>query len=424
MSDIRSEYTDGLDFYGQTNPFELLAQWGAPLYVYNEKILRQRCRDLVSLSDHSGFRVNYSVKANSNPVLLAIIRSEGLMADAMSPGELYMNELAGYEPANTLYIANNITADEMAAAVAKGCLTSVDSLAQLDILGSLNRGGRAMIRINPGIGAGHSEKVITAGKNTKFGISPDDLDKVFRILQKHDLVLAGINQHIGSLFMEPASYLAAARVLLDLIETLPPEILASLEYIDFGGGFGIPYHKYEHEKRLDLAELGKGLHELVSAFAVKMNYGGKFLIEPGRYVAAECGLLLGSVTSVKENAGIRYAGTDLGFNNLMRPVMYGSFHDLEIYRQEKCPPEKEIPQTIVGNICESGDVLARDRLLPPLRIGDILAVLDAGAYGFSMASNYNERFLPAEVLIRQDGSPRLIRRRQNVRDLAQCLEIS
>lgn len=424
MSNIRSKYTDDLDFFGNTTPFELAGTWGTPLYVYNERILRRRCHELANLSPNPAFKVNYSVKANSNPALLQIIRSEGLMADAMSPGELYMDTLAGYEPKNTLYIANNITVGEMRHAVSKGCLVSVDSLAQLDILGSINQGGRVMIRVNPGIGAGHSDKVITAGKNTKFGIAPDAMDEVHEILDKYKLTLAGINQHIGSLFMEPESYLAAARVLLDLIEKLPPKTFSNLEYIDFGGGFGIPYRKYENERRLNIAELGNGLDNLISAFAKKTNYHGKFLVEPGRYVAAECGLLLGTVTSVKNNGNVRYVGTDLGFNTLMRPVMYGSFHDLEIYRTANDAREEAIPQTIVGNICESGDILASDRLLPPIAINDLLGVLDAGAYGFSMASNYNERFLPAEVLIGENGVPRLIRRRQNLDDLADCLEIS
>ncbi|MDE7241356.1 diaminopimelate decarboxylase [Desulfovibrio sp.] len=422
MPDIRSTYTDRLRFYGNATPRELADRFGTPLYVYSEAILRERCRDLMGLSARAGFGVNYSVKANANPSLLQIIHSEGLVADAMSPGELAMDVLGGFTPEEILYISNNNTPEEMLEALSHGVLISVDSLSQLDMLGALNRGGRVMARFNPGIGAGHHAKVITAGKATKFGISPDRMDEVFALLKKHELTLAGINQHIGSLFMEPQGYLDAARVLLKLAATLPPEVLKTLEIIDFGGGFGIPYHKYEGEPRLDLAALGQGLHELISSWAGETGYHGRFLVEPGRYVVAECGVLLGRVTAVKENAGVRYVGTDIGFNVLMRPAMYDSFHDLEAYRGDGAEAGEPVLQTVVGNICESGDILAKDRLLPPLSVGDVVGVLDAGAYGFSMASNYNQRFLPAEVLVGADGAPRLIRRRETAKDLTRCLD--
>lgn len=423
MSDIRSAYTDSLHFYGRHTPRELAETYGTPLYVYNENVLRQRCRDLTSLSDQPGFGVNYSIKANANPVLLRMIREEGLVVDAMSPGELFMNDLAGFTPAEILYISNNNSDTELQNALVHGLLVSVDSLSQLDTLGRLNRGGKVMVRFNPGIGAGHHAKVVTAGKETKFGVTPDKMDEVFALLAKHELILAGINQHIGSLFMEPDGYLNAAQVLLDLAETLPDGALDRLEIIDFGGGFGIPYHKYEGEARLDMADLGRRLHVMISGWAASTGYKGRFLVEPGRYVAAECGVLLGRVHAVKNNGDKRYVGTDLGFNVLVRPAMYDSFHDVEIYRGEKSTADAEpMRQTIVGNICESGDILAKDRLLPVMREGDVLGILDAGAYGFTMASNYNQRRRPAEVLIQSDGTARLIRRRETLEDLARSLD--
>ncbi len=424
MDEIRSTYSDRLDFYGRQGPRDLADEYATPLYVYNEKILRQRCRSLMALSNHVGFGVNYSVKANSNPALLQIIREEGLVVDAMSPGELCMDEMAGFEPQKILYISNNNGPAEMLHAIAHGVLLSVDSLSQLELFGSLNPGGRVLVRLNPGIGAGHHAKVVTAGKATKFGINLDNLPEVLDLLKKYELELCGINQHIGSLFMQPDAYLEAAKALLEIAATLPKDRLHRMEIIDFGGGFGIPYHKYAEEARLDMTALGSGLHKLISAFSSEHGYQGRFLVEPGRYVVAECGILLGSVTATKENAGIHYVGTDLGFNTLMRPVLYDSFHDFEIYggHSQAARPSTPIKQTIVGNICESGDILAKDRELPQILVGDILGVLDAGAYGFSMASNYNQRFLPAEVLIGIDGQARLIRRRQTLDDLKICLE--
>ena len=423
MSDIRSAYTDSLNFYGKHSPRELAETYGTPLYVYNENVLRRRCRDLMALSSQPGFGVNYSVKANANPVLLKIIREEGLVVDAMSPGELFMDDLAGFKPHEILYISNNNSDTELQNALIHGLLVSVDSLSQLDTLGRLNHGGKVMVRFNPGIGAGHHAKVVTAGKETKFGVTPDKMGEVFALLAKHELTLAGINQHIGSLFMEPDGYLNAARVLLDLAETLPAGALDKLEIIDFGGGFGIPYRKYEGEARLDMNDLGRRLHAMISAWAAQNAYKGRFLVEPGRYVAAECGVLLGRVHAVKNNGDKRYVGTNLGFNVLVRPAMYDSFHDVEIYRGQRGAAEDEpMLQTIVGNICESGDILAKNRLLPVMREGDVLGMLDAGAYGFTMASNYNQRRRPAEVLIQSDGAARLIRRRETLEDLARCFD--
>ena len=423
MADIRSRYTDSLNFFGKHSAQELAEQFGTPLYVYNEQILRRACRELKGLSSQPGFGVNYSVKANANPALLRIMREEGLVVDAMSPGELHMNTLAGFRQNEILYISNNNAPEELQSVLAKVNLVSVDSLPQLDTLGRINPGGKVMVRFNPGIGAGHHAKVITAGKETKFGVCPEYLSQVFSLLDRHGLTLAGVNQHIGSLFMQPDNYLEAVRFLLDLIATFPAERLQKLEVIDFGGGFGIPYRKYDGEPRLDMARLGRDLHQILETWADKHGYNGRFLVEPGRYVVAECGILLGRAHAVKNNGDKRYVGTDIGFNVLMRPAMYDSFHDIEIYRGGTAAATRaDMPQTIVGNICESGDILAKERLLPEIHQGDVLGVLDAGAYGFSMSSPYNQRLRPAEVLITADGTARLIRRRESLADLTVCLE--
>ncbi|MDE7063906.1 MAG: diaminopimelate decarboxylase, partial [Desulfovibrionaceae bacterium] len=417
MSNIRSSCTDACNFFGKHTPRELAERFGTPLYVYNENILRQRCRELRGLSAHPGFRVNYSAKANTNLTLLSIVHDEGCVVDAMSPGELHMNRLAGFAPKDILYVCNNVSDEELRNAIDNGVTVSVDSLSQIARYGRLNPGGRIMVRFNPGIGAGHHQKVITAGKETKFGVTPDNMDDVFTLLREHKLTLAGINQHIGSLFMEPRGYLEAAAFLLSLAERLPDGALETLEIIDFGGGFGIPYHKYEQESRLDMAELGHNLHGLLTDWSQRTGYRGRFYVEPGRYVVAECGVLLGRVHAVKNNGENRYVGTDLGFNVLVRPAMYDSFHDIEIYREGGEPDASTEIQTIVGNICESGDILAKKRALPPIREDDVLGVLDAGAYGYVMASTYNQRLRPAEVLIDADGDARCIRRRETLEDL-------
>ena len=421
MSDTWTPYTQSVAFFGQSTPKSLASAFGTPLYVYNEHILRKNCRTLKALSTHPTFGVNYSVKANANPSLLRIIREEGLVVDAMSPGELYIDQLAGFPPNDILYISNNNSPKELANAAVHGLTISVDSLSQLETLGRLHPHASCMVRVNPGIGRGHSEKVITAGKATKFGVLPDDFPTVFQLLEQYHLTLAGINQHIGSLFMEPDGYIAAATFLLDFCKDLPRKLFENLKIIDFGGGFGIPYHKRAGEAPLDFALLGRQLHSLITAFADQHGYTGRFLIEPGRFVMAEACVLLGSVTAVKTNGEKRFTGTDVGFNVLMRPVLYDSYHEIETYPADT-GTHSPVLQTVTGNICESGDIVAKDRLLPEMHEGDLIGILDAGAYGYSMASTYTQRLRPAEILITEDGAARCIRRRECVEDLVRgCL---
>lgn len=435
MPSFYSSYTDSVKFFAGNDPFELVKNYSSPLYVYNENILRARCRELKNLCKLPSFVVSYSSKANANPALLKIVREEGLWADAMSPGELCATLAAGYEPDRISYICNNVSAEEMRLAIKYSRMVGLDSISQLERFGQIclaeHGGGRVMLRFNPGIGAGHHQKVVTAGKETKFGISLDDLPQVKKLLAQYKLTLVGINQHIGSLFMEATPYIQAAEWLLSITDELD---LKALEVIDFGGGFGIPYHKHAGEERLNLNDLGSRLETLVSAFVSRTGYKGLFMIEPGRYIPAECGLVLGRVNAVKDNGPTRFAGTDVGFTVLARPMLYEAYHEMEAFREhctESYTPDAApissdpqsgkaadlMPQTIVGNICESGDILAKDRSLPELREGDLLALLDAGAYGYAMSSNYNLRLRPAEVLITGNGEVKRIRGRQSLGDL-------
>ena len=409
----RRYFTAQTNFYGKTDPQALLQKYGSPLYVYHEAILRKRCQDMKNLVPMKGFTADYSIKANSNLQILKIVHEEGLEADAMSPGEIHVLLAAGFAPSEILFVCNNVSAEEMAYAVERGITVSVDSLAQLETFGRHFPGHKVAVRFNTGYGAGHHEKVVTAGKKTKFGINDDKADEVVALLKKYDLHLCGINQHIGSLFMEESAYVASCEAMLELALRFP-----ELEFIDMGGGFGIPYRKQDGERPLDLKLFAERLGNAIESF--KARYGEKpmkFKTEPGRYIVAESCVLLGMVHSIKESNDICYVGTDLGFNVLQRPVMYDSHHDIEVYRDGKLTDAGHRTVTVVGNICESGDKLAQERTLPEIAIGDILGVMDAGAYGYSMASNYNHRLRPAEVMIDLTGADRLIRRRDTFEDL-------
>jgi diaminopimelate decarboxylase len=212
--------------------------------------------------------------------------------------------------------------------------------------------------------------------------------------------------------MEGDAYLQSTANILSIARQFD-----DLEFIDFGGGFGIPYKKQANQPRLDLKELGGKLSDVISSWVKEYGKDIEFKIEPGRYIVAESSILIGKVFATKTNYSIKYIGTDLGFNVLVRPVMYDSHHDIEIYRESDISSLKEETVTIVGNICETGDIIAKNRKLPEIIENDILGVLDGGAYGYSMSSNYNSRLRPAEVLIDVDGNPRLIRRRDTLDDL-------
>jgi diaminopimelate decarboxylase len=324
---------------------------------------------------------------------------------------MYLEMKAGFPSDRITFVGNNVPRNELQFAVDHGILVSVDSLSQLKLLGEINRGGSVCLRINPGIGAGHHDKVITGGKKAKFGIAVEDLPLAQEIAARCEMTICGLNQHIGSLFLQPDAYVAAAAAILELAAMIP-----SVETVDLGGGFGIPY-RHGVEARLDLAALGAQLDTLINDWATS-HRPISIRTEPGRYVVAECGALLGTVTAVKENYNTFFVGTDIGFNTLVRPVMYDSYHEISVVpRAERPYEEYSKPVYVVGQICESGDILAHDRVIPCCHEGDALIVHDAGAYGFAMASTYNSRPLPAEVLVEKDGTIRLIRKAQTLQDL-------
>ena len=403
--------TTALNFYKGHDPAALAAAYGSPLYVYNESIFRQRCRDMAGLTSYPRFKVNYAIKANANLTLLRIAKEEGLCADVSSPGEAVAAIAAGFAPGDLFFIANNISPDEMNFAIERGIMLSVDSISQLETYGKLNPGGKIALRFNGGVGGGHHESVITGGDDTKFGIRAAYIPEVKALLAKYRLKLAGINQHTGS--QNPAElYLQGADELLSIARQFE-----GLDFIDFGGGFSIPYNKQNGEAPIDLAHLGRELTARMESFTAEYGRPLTYMVEPGRYICAESGVLLGTVHAVKKNGETKFAGTDLGFNVLARTTLYDAHHDIEVYRPAATPAGDEELVNIVGNQCESGDYIAKARPLPPLQVGDIIGVLDAGAYGYSMSSQYNSRQRPAEVLIQECGSVKLIRRRDTYEDM-------
>lgn len=408
-----NSYIEAVNFFKGNKPEDIVAKYGTPLYVYNEDILRDRMHTVSQIITKYEFHSNYSIKANTNLNILKIALSEGLYADAMSVGEMTMLIKAGFPSEKIFFVSNNVSKDEMQFAIDHDIMVSLDSLDQLELFGSINKGGKCAVRINPGVGAGHHEKVVTAGKKTKFAVAEEDIDKIFEIAKKYDLKIAGINQHVGSLFMDPEPFLAAVKNFLRIAKKFE-----NLEFIDFGGGYGIPYHKLDDEQKFPMDSFKKDFEVLIDEFVADYGYAPLFKTEPGRFCVAESCVILGRVHATKQNSGISYAGTDIGMNVLVRPSMYDSWHDIEVIRDNSIVSRDNLTeQTVTGNICESGDILAKNRMLPEIKTGDLVAVLDAGAYGYAMCSSYNSRPRPAEVLVKSDGSLEVIRRRETIEDL-------
>ena len=411
-----NSYINSTDFFKGNDPEAIASKYGTPVYVYNEEIIRKSMETVEGVITKYPYTANYSVKANTNIEILKLALDEGLNCDAMSPGEISLLLKAGFPPEKIFFVSNNVSAEEMQFAIDKGVMVSLDSLDQLDRFGKINPGGRCAVRINPGVGAGHSEKVVTAGKKTKFAIAEEDIDKIFEIADKYDLKIVGINQHIGSGFLDPTPYIDAVTNLLRIADRFE-----NLKFIDFGGGYGIPYHKLDDEKPFPMEDFKTKLEPVLDEFVGRYGKAPLFKSEPGRYCVAEGSVILSRVQAIKTNSGIKYVGCDTGMNTLIRPAMYDSYHDIEVIRNGKVVDRDGNADmetvNVSGPICETGDLIAKGRLLPKAQTGDLLAILDTGAYGYSMASSYNSRPRPAEVMITREGKVVQIRRRETIEDL-------
>lgn len=405
------------------NYFELVKQFGSPLYVYDQSILSARCADMKIFSEElmhglpSGISVSmhYSTKANSNPAILKEVQNHGLNVDCMSPFEFEIDKRSGFTPDRILYVCNNITADEMKLVHNNGILICLDSISQVETWGKLFPGASIMVRINPGApGVGHSEKVVTSGKATKFGISEENLALLFETAKKYDLRIIGTHQHLGSLFLDDKipNYIDGVKAGLEIVK----KYFKDVEIVDLGGGFGVPY--LPDEKPLNLSRVANELIPILNDFVSSYPSVKEFKFEPGRYIPCESGKLIGTVTAVKHENGTYWVCTDIGMGTLVRPSMYDSYHEIEVISLDGTSYNSQITANFCGNVCESGDILGKERLIAGLpKVNDLVVVSNAGAYGYSMSSNYTGRTRPAEIMIQKDGSYKLIRKRETLDDL-------
>ncbi|MGI6008934.1 MAG: diaminopimelate decarboxylase [Methanomethylophilus sp.] len=394
---------DGKMLFAGLSVEDIADEFGTPVYVTDEQRVRENYRAVYSaFSKYMETEVHYAAKANTNMAILSILRQEGSGIDAVSIGEVRTCLKAGFDPSKIMYTGVFVSEEELKQVVATGVRVNLDSPSEAEKMARIAPGAEVSFRITPGVGSGHGDKVITGNKGAKFGIPRDKVVETYLHALDIGLNPVGIHAHIGSGGQSVEPFIDEAEVLSELINQID-EAGIKLKFVDIGGGIGVPYKPNEEEMDLD-----NMASEVTDVFEQNTDIR-KIIVEPGRYIVADSTVLLTRCTDVKDAETKKYVGVDAGFNTLIRPAMYGSFH--YIADGSKFGKACTSRYDIAGPLCESGDYLGHDRVLPDVEEGDVMVVYDAGAYGYSMSSRYNSRQLPAEVLV-NDGKAELIRARE------------
>ncbi|EIA08115.1 diaminopimelate decarboxylase [Flavobacterium frigoris] len=385
---------------------QLTEQFGSPIYVYDaEKIKSQYNRLTKAFSKVDNLRINYAMKALSNVAILQLLREMGSGLDTVSIQEVLLGLHAGYAPEKIFYTPNGVSLEEIEEVNAMGVQINIDNLSILEQFGAKHPNVPVCIRINPHVMAGGNTNISVGHIDSKFGISIHQLPHLVRIVENTKMNIVGIHMHTGSDILDIEVFLYAAEILFDAAKNFK-----NLEFLDFGSGFKVPYKKDDIET--DIEELGKKLSKRFNAFCKEYGKELTLIFEPGKFLVSEAGSFLVKVNVIKQTTSTVFAGVDSGFNHLIRPMLYGSQHQIDNISN---PKGKERFYSVVGYICET-DTFANNRRIPEIKEGDILSFRNAGAYCYSMASNYNSRYRPAEVLW-MNGQGYLIRAHETFEDL-------
>ena len=388
------------------NLIEVCHQYGSPLYVYDAERIITQIQKLKDAFDYPQVRFKYAGKALTIQSILKLVKQQGIGLDAVSIQEVQLGLLAGFRPEQIMYTPSGVAFEEVEEGVKLGVQINIDNLPLLKHFGEKYGSEVACcLRFNPNIMAGGNSKISVGHEYSKFGIPLAQLETIRAMVEEYQLYINGLHIHTGSDIVDVDVFLQGAERLLGTAQYFD-----QLQFIDFGSGFKVKYKK--DDKDTDLAELGRRLSAAFTAFCREYGRPLTMWFEPGKFIVSESGQLLARVNVVKENPNVTFVGIDTGLNHLIRPMMYDAYHEVENLSN---PAGEQQSYTVVGYICET-DTFASNRMLPQVRPGDILAIKNAGAYGFSMASNYNGRLRPAEVLIHR-GEAKLIRQRESLDDL-------
>lgn len=389
-------------------------EYGTPLYVYDTDIMKSQYERMTNaFSSVKKLKLNYACKANTNLNVLKYFKSLGAGLDTVSIQEAMIGIKAGFEPNEIIYTPNGVSFEEIQMAVEMGLKINIDNISVLEHFGHEYPDYPVCVRINPHIMAGGNAKISVGHIDSKFGISIHQMPLVKRMVENTNMKINGIHMHTGSDILDIDVFLQGAEILFEVAKEFD-----ALEYLDFGSGFKVPY--YPNGDETDIEYLGERLGARFNEFQKKYKKELTLMFEPGKYLVSQAGFFLASVNVIKQTTSTVFAGIDSGFNHLQRPMFYGAHHEILNISN---PNGRNRYYTVVGYICET-DTFGNNRKMNEIKENDVLCFMNAGAYCFSMASNYNSRFRPAEVLWIENES-HLIRRRETMEDLlASTVEIS
>jgi diaminopimelate decarboxylase len=382
---------------------DVCSEFGTPLYVYDAEKIIQNYNELKSAFKGADVHLKYACKALTNINVLKVLRKAGAGLDTVSIEEAKIGLAAGYEPHEILFTPNSVGFAEIEEAVELGLEINIDELSILEQFGSKYGNTKTCcIRLNPHIMAGGNSHISVGHIDSKFGISIYQVPHIKRIVDHYGIKVTGLHMHTGSDILDADVFLRGANLLYEAASEFK-----DLEFMDFGSGFKVKYR--EGDITTNIQKIGKQIVESFNAFCDRYGRKLQLWFEPGKYLVSNAGFLCVQVNVVKQTTSTVFAGVNSGQNHLIRPMMYDAYHHITNISN---PNGSERIYSVVGYICES-DTLGYDRRLKEVRVGDILAISNAGAYGFSMASNYNSRLRPAEVMIK-DGKAHLIRKRETL----------
>ena len=396
----------------RTQLLELAQKYGSPIYVYDtDKIESQYNRLTDAFSTVKSLKLNYAVKALSNINILKFFKNIGAGLDTVSIQEVQLGLTTGIDPKKIIFTPNGVSLKEIEEVAKLGVQINIDNLSILELFGQKHPEIPVCVRINPHIMAGGNSKISVGHIDSKFGISIHQVPHIKRVVENTGMNINGIHMHTGSDILDIDTFLRATEILFDVAKQFD-----NIDFIDFGSGFKVPYQ--EGDISTDIAQLGVQLSERFNDFCVEYGKDITLMFEPGKFLVSDAGVFLAKVNVVKQTTSTVFAHVDSGFNHLVRPMMYDSYHHITNISN---PEGRDRYYSVVGYICET-DTFGSNRRIAEISEEDVLCFHNAGAYCFSMASNYNSRYLPAEVMVHQ-GKDYLIRKRQTIQDILHNQEI-
>ena len=405
---------NGKLFFANVSTSKLASKFGTPLFVTDSERIISNYNNLYSAfsSHYDKFKINYAVKANNNLSILKLFNYLGSGVDCSCPEEIFLAKKMGFSSKDILYTGNYNSNDQLSYALKQKIIINIDSSSILPRLLKLGTPNFISLRINPGIGGGSHSGLVFGGKHTKFGMSRKDAIHAYNLAKKSGVKQFGIHMMTGSSILDSSYFKKATNKLIDIAVEIVEECKISIDFINIGGGFGIPYKP--PEKSLDIKKVGSDIGKIFNGKKSSKILNNPWLfVEPGRYLVADSTILLTNVHSIKSGPE-KYVGIDAGMNTLLRPALYGAYH--HIVNASRLNSRNKEVVNICGQICENTDILAKNRKLGNIKEGDLLAILNVGAYGFSMSSQYNTRPRAAEVMISKKNC-KIIRQRETINDL-------